>query len=494
MAMLGLPVFQIVQMAPIIPILPDAIWAAQQWGSAQLGDRRLTRRAVTTGMGMVAHPDASLPRQMESPKALKGAYRLLNHPEVTLGTLTAEHCQQTRQAAGRMALVLMVEDTTELDYSAHPHTQGLGPVGNGGEHAQGLLVHTTLAIVPGPDPEVNIRTLLGVAAVQAVRRIAHPAGSHAHGWKRSPEGQLWTQSAQQVGAPPPGVIWIHVSDRDSDSYEYMATCRALHKHFLLRGCKNRYLDCSSPNAPHAPDAQLQRLMDYARSLPAQPGSEYRLTLPARPDQPARTATLVMAWAPIQIPPPRTAPKVVRQHGVLSAWILRAWEPTPPAGVEAVEWVLITSLPVDSLVAARRCTAWYTCRWFCEDFHTCLKTGCQVERSQLDSGDDIMRLLGFAVPIAVRLLQLREVTHQSPDALATEHVEPLMVRLLAQRQRLTTPWQQMAVDQFWRGVAQLGGHQGRRRDGAPGWRTVWRGWQRLSDWAEGARLLAAPDTS
>jgi len=117
---------------------------------------------VEIGANMTAHPDASLPNQMESRAALRGAYRILNHPEVTLVALLAPHCMATLTAAGQVPLVLMVEDTTELDYTAHPHTTGLGPIGDG--RGRGFLLHSTLAIVP------DSRSVLSLAHAQVVLR------------------------------------------------------------------------------------------------------------------------------------------------------------------------------------------------------------------------------------------------------------------------------------------------------------------------------------
>jgi hypothetical protein len=110
---------------------------------------------------------------------------------------------------------------------------------------------------------------------------------------------------------------------------------------------------------------------------------------------------------------------------------------------------------------------------------------------LDEGADIQRLLGSAAPIATRLLQLRQAACQTPARLAITVVEPLMVQVLARLQQ--SDWQTLTVEQFWRHVSRLGGHQGRRRDGPPGWRTVWRGWRYLSDLTQGAKLFAEPDT-
>ena len=124
-----------------------------------------------------------------------------------------------------------------------------------------------------------------------------------------------------------------------------------------------------------------------------------------------------------------APPEIRAHGP-SRFGWCGLGTRPPPGVEAIEWVLLSSLPVENLGDAQTRVDWYTCRWFCEDFHQCLKTGCRIEQRQLDDGADIQRLLGFALPIAVRLLQLRQTVRQAPEVPATTVVELLLVQVLA----------------------------------------------------------------
>ena len=439
-------------------VLTASEWATQTWAQVALGDQRLTRRAVAIGAKMAADPAASLPNQVEEPAALKAAYRMLNHPAVSLENLTAPHRQHTLVAAGHVAHVLMVEDTTELDYTAHPGKTGLGPIGDG--RGQGLLLHSTLAVVP------DRRQVLGLAHVQVVRRQAKPK-SHPH-WSRSPEGRVWETSAQAVGRPPAGVVWIHVSDRGSDMFEYMAACLSLDKHFLIRAFHNRVLDWSE-SAPSVEADAPRHLFDAVRARPAEPGSAYLVSIPAREHQPARQACLALQWQRVTFAPPAQAPPTTRRSEPIRLCVLRAWEPDPPPNVEALEWILLTSLPVTTGADAHRLTEWYTCRWLCEDYHQCLKSGCRLERTQLDAGNDVERLLGFAAPIAVRLLQLRQAARLLPDLPAESVVDPLMVCLLARRQQTDGPT--MTTEQFWRGVARLGGHQGRRRDGPPGWRTL-----------------------
>jgi hypothetical protein len=152
----------------------------------------------------------------------------------------------------------------------------------------------------------------------------------------------------------------------------------------------------------------------------------------------------------------------------------------------LEWLLLTSLPITDLTRARCAVAWYSCRPLAEDYHQCLKTGCRVEQRQLDEGDDILRLLGFLAPIAVRLLQLRQAARDNPEAPASTVAPPPLVKVMARRLGLAP--QNMTAVQFWQGVARLGGYLGRRWDGPPGWRTIWSGWLELTRLAEGAMLF------
>jgi hypothetical protein len=425
---------------------------------------------------MAAQPAESLPKQMQTPPLLRAAYGLLNHPGVSLAALTAPHRRETLRQASQQPIVLFVEDTTMLDYTRQRAKSGLGPIGDG--RGQGLLLHDTLAVVP------ESRQVLGLAHGQVVLRV--PSQGRKRG-PRSAESLVWEVSAQQVGRAPQGGLWVHVSDSGSDIFEYLATCRELDKHFLVRAYHNRKLVWPAEQ-PQADQALCQHALDYARQQPPVPDSAYTITVPAHDQQPARRAVIALAWGQTAIAAPQCAGQALRQRGPLTVWVLRAWEPDPPADVqEPVEWVLLSSVPINSLVEARRCIHWYTCRWLCEDYHQCLKTGCRIEDSQLDDGADLQRLLGFAAVIAVRLLQLRQDVRLVPETPALQVLEPLMVKLLAQRYQLDA--QTLTLSQFFRHVAMLGGYQGRHSDGPPGWRALWHGWSYLSHLTDGARLVA-----
>jgi hypothetical protein len=424
---------------------------------------------------MSANPEASLPVQLKNAAALEGAYRFLNNKYVNMNKLLAPSIRHTLQAAEKK-IVLWVNDQTELDYTYHNAKTGLGPIGN--DKGKGLLMHSTLGV------DAETKEVLGIGHVQVYLR--QESRKPRPKWTRTPEGLAWEVAANAIGKAPEDSIWVHVSDAGSDYFPYMASCVDLGKEFLVRVSRNRILDWEA-GTPEAEQDEARKLIDYARSLSPQVGSENVVDVPAKKSQPARQAQVVMAWAKVTLSPSSQAPEDERKHIPITAWVLRIWEIGVPDAVEALEWILLSSLPVANLEEARCRATWYACRWLCEDFHQCLKTGCRVEHSQLDQRLDLERLLGFAIPIAVHLLQLRQTAHQAPQTLAIQVVDPLMVEVLARRQKLSS--QTMTLYMFWRLVAQLGGFLGRKGDGNPGWRALWHGWRYLSDLTDGARLYA-----
>jgi hypothetical protein len=460
-------------MLPLSATQSAAEWAAVQWGEVELGDERLDRRAVQIGTAMTTNPAQSLPQQMDGERAaLDGAYRMINHPGVSLDCLSKPHWEQTRQAAREQHVVLFIQDTTQLDYTHFPTMEGLGPIGDG--NGRGLLLHSTLGVVPSERPQV-----LGLAHQQVVlRRPADESGDIS-----SPEGKVWARAAQAVGSPSEDALWVHVGDRGSDDFRFMNACRDEGKHFLIRVMRNRLLAWDQEEG----DPEKRKIVDYARSLPAQ--HRYTLDVPANHDRPARTAQMCLAWTKVTIPAPTQGPPELRDQPSITAWVIRAWEVDAPPDAEPIEWILVTSVPTKTVDDAKERVWWYTHRWMSEDYHQCLKTGCNIEHRQFDHGDDIRRLLGFCGPIAARLLQLRQVARREPQMPAVKHIDPLRVKILTERLEWDND-ELLTIDEFWHGVAQLGGYLGRPGDGPPGWKTLWRGWRHLNDLMTGARLFAA----
>jgi hypothetical protein len=469
----------------------DERWAQQEWGEVNLGDRRLRRRAVHMGGQMMSQAGASLSQQMGGRAALMGAYRLLSHAEVSGQKLTEPHRRATLKAATAAhtaqaegegqaveAVTLLIQDRTTLDYSSHSRRMaGLGEISTTRQR-RGLLLHDVLAVA------AQDASVLGLAHYEVIVRDPNRLPKTGRKRSQSAEALAWEQAVHAIGHVPPGAVWVYVSDRESDIYGYLSACVTHQADYVVRAFHERVIEVKATDAGVG-EEEVMHLLKRARSLqPADAAkARYSVDVPATATTPKRQADIVLSWCSVEIKPPWYG-----QHlRPLQVHVIRAWEPAPPTNARAVEWILLTSRPISSAQDARQCVAWYAMRWLIEDFHMCLKTGCQIERSQLDHADDLDRLLGFALPIAVRLLQLRQDVRIAPDVPAETVVEPIYVRVLLARLKLNLNLATLTLHQFWLRVAQLGGYQGRASDGPPGWRTLWHGWQLLSSLVDGARL-------
>jgi len=438
---------------------PDS-WAEQQFGQVELGDRRRTKRAVRVAAQMVRHPAASIPEQAGNWAATKGSYRLFSEDDVTFEALSAQHWASTRQAAGEHERVLLIQDTSCLDFSWHHATEGLGPIGD--HQGRGFMLHSTLAVSPEEDGKV-----LGLAYQMLFCRQPRPEKeTRAERRRRERESEIWRTSVREIGSPVSESQWIHVCDREADDFETFEVCQEVGVDFVIRVAQDRRAlidhDVSEPTAG---------LLELARSLPACGGQ--RMWVRHRPRRQARWAKLLVACSPVTVFPPRLSRN---KSDPLHAWVIRVWEIDPPQGEAPIEWVLLTIVPTDNLETAVRIAFWYSLRWLIEEYHKCLKTGCSAEDRQLQAAERLEACLGLLVVVAVRLLQLKQYAKTEPDRPATTcapqgHVQVLAVYL----NRSVEGW---TIREFWREVARLGGFLARKGDGEPGWQTIWRGWQKL----------------
>ncbi|MGH8744394.1 MAG: IS4 family transposase [Burkholderiales bacterium] len=440
-------------------------WAAQQWGAAQLKDKRRTARAITVGAQLAANPAAQLPEQTGSWKDTKAAYRLLNEADVTHTELGTPHWEATRQRARLCdGVVLFIQDGTEADYSHHPKVIGLGRLNKVKRH--GMQIHTCLS-VPLATGEV------GIAAQRVWQRPPKPAGKESKYALslRETEYDVWAEMLQEIGPAPArgsGVTWISVGDRASDIYGYFRTAQALGWEVVARAARDRII--------YTLAGERMYLLQWARQLPSQATTTVEVR--GWDGLPTRTATLQVAWSACDIPAPTRGKE--RGGPRLRLNVVRAWEADPPAGVAALDWVLLTSLVVTNAADALQVIAYYERRWLIEEYHKCLKTGCALETRQLETAAGLEALLGFLAIVAVRLLQLREASRQKPEAPARHYVAPELIRTV--QSYLKLPPGDLSLREFWRAVARLGGFLARKHDGDPGWQTLWRGWLKLQDLA------------
>lgn len=448
------------------------LWAEQTFGTVNLRHQRRTRRLVQSAAAIAAHPEKPFP-QVFAWNDLRAFYNLCDQDVATLPTIQGPHWEQTRQAMGQHELVLILHDTTELDFTTHPALQGAGPIGDG--KGRGFLQHNSLAVLPQP------RQVLGLAYQQWRLRREAPAGEHAQKRKRRRrESDLWPEGITAAGRPPAGCRWVDVGDRGSDIYEAMVAARAVGHDFLFRATQNRQVWTS------AAQEELVGLLEYARSLPSQGVDQ--VDIPSRGGRAARTATVQLAAAPVWIPAPQGTLQRWSQP-VLAAWVIRIWEVNAPEGVEPLEWILVCSVPTRTLEDLKTRRDWYGCRWLVEVFHHIEKNGCQEEARRFETAARLEACVALLAVVAVRIFQLRMALEAQPEMPAAQVATAAEIEVLCavHQQEADT----LTVRQFVRGVAKLGGFLGRKHDGEPGVRTLWQGYQRLQDLLQGYHLRASP---
>ena len=448
-------------------VLDPKSWAERTFGSVQLHDLRRTRRAVQAESLLAENPLGSLPAQMQSWKETKALYRLLDEPDVTFAALMQPHFQQTREQALSSPVVLLVQDTTDIDLSHRHKISGVGHIGN--ERGRGFFVQTVLAVRP------ERREVLGCLAQEPFVRIPAPDGEQRSQRRKRDkrETDVWMRQVQAIGTPESASLWVHVGDRGADMFPFFQACQATQTHFLVRAAQNRRVEES--------EEEIKYSLMRARSWPSQASRPFEV--PARHGHQARSTQLQLAFGQMTLLPPRNEPRASKEP--LTVWVIRVWEEQAPDGEEPLEWLLLTSLPTTTLAHAWERVDWYGYRWLDEDYHQCLTSGCRIEQRQGPPVDGLIRLLGLLSPLAVRLLQVRALAREEPARPAHEVIEPLMLAVLAQRSGHAPA--SMTVGTFWTEVARLGGYLARSHDGPPGWRTIWKGWLSLQTLLEGVHL-------
>lgn len=438
-------------------ILDTMQWAQQQFASCELGDTRRTRRLVKFAAQVAADPDASTPGQTERWADLKAAYRLIDNEQVTFDAVAEPHWQQTRGRDEGTWLILC--DTTEVDFGATNQARGLGPLGQG--IGRGFLLHSGLLVQP------DTEEVIGLAGQRIHYRKPAPKNeTPAQRLSRKRESQVWGGVIGQIGVPPAGARFVDVCDRGADNFEVYCQL-LLHRHdWVIRAAylnrKVRYKDQEMP------------LQDCLRRLPL--AGTYQLSYRSKLQGP-RTAQIEVRFGSLMLCAPLQRSPWVREQGMtlIGMNVVEVREVNAPAGVEPLYWVLLTSLPVTTFEEAWTVIEYYEKRPLVEEFHKALKTGCRVEERQYETSERLEAITALLSVSAVRLLQLRSTSRLTPERPAEEVVPRHWVTVLS---RLRGGRPIVTVRDFFRQLAGLGGHLLRKRDGEPGWITLWRGFEKL----------------
>lgn len=454
-------------------LLAPAQWAQTEFALAELGDQRRTQRLVTMATRLAQTPTGALPQAFPDWKDLKAAYRWLDHLQFGLPEIQQPHRQRTLETCRQAGEYLLIEDTTELDYSSHPQAEQLGFIGNG--RGRGLWLHSTLAVrVEAWDLEQQPEGI-AVGLLEQTRWIRPRQGLRRQDWRqrlsRPRESDRWARVLDEVGRPPEGCHWIYLADREADFYEPIQRCVRNGVDFIIRCFRN-----------HKLAGEDGHLLEAVAKAPVRGFTE--VALRGRDGEPARVARVSLSTGRVTLKGP-WRPQGIQEDVVVN--VVEARETSPPPGVEPLHWILLTSLPCGRVVELKRTVARYGMRWWIEHYHKALKSGAGVEESQLEKGFRIENLLAVLAILAVRLVNTQWLARNKPDepveaeSFGASALEVLSAKFAPPKGGWTNRSVLIAV-------ARLGGFLARKHDGLPGWQTIWRGWYILLWMTEGFEIL------
>lgn len=441
-------------------------WAEQEFGEAELKDERLRRRLLMIARDVYDRPQASIPQACQSRAKTKAAYRFFEHSQSTMDRILKSHYEATLDRVSKEKVVLVVQDTTSLNYSTHPATEGLGPIGSKREGVVGLMVHDSMAF--------NLEgTPLGLLDVQCWARNPEDFQKRHLRYQlpiEEKESHKWLKSFQKVAQAHkrcPGTTLVSVGDREADIYELFQ--------LALRGPGGAQLLVRAERDRLLAEGQGQLWEKMAREAVA--GIQV-VNVPRRGKRAARQARLEVRFGRVRLKPPKRKP----QLGELSITAILAEEIDAPEGVEALRWMLLTTMEVHDLEEAAEKLTWYAGRWGIEVYHRTLKSGCKVEQRQLGSADRIEACLAIDMVVAWRIFHLTKLGRETPEVSCTVFFDEAEWKALYCyiRQDPTPPDKPPTLREATRMVGALGGFLGRKSDGEPGTKSLWLGLQRLDD--------------
>lgn len=443
----------------------DAGWSVREFEGIDLGDARLNRRLLTIAEAFGAQPQVPINQASADWQSTKAAYAFFANPHSLPAEILLPHQQRTLERMAAHPLVLAIQDTTFLNYTHHPATTGLGPIGAG---QRGLVMHSTLAVTPQALP-------LGVLDQQIwARPEPHKPAKRA---KRRPiaekESHKWlTALRETVSMTPAEIRLVTIADREADIFEFLAEADELQAEYVIRAAQDRRVG-----------GEVGLL--WAHMAKQEVVGTVTVEVAARGGKTARQAELRVRVAHLTLQPPqRPADDAGIWLEPLQVWALWLHEDTPPEGVEPLDWLLLTNVAIQTWQDATERIGWYCLRSLIESWHKILKSGCTIEDCRLESAERLKPYLTLMGIIAWRLFWLTHINRQLPDASCTtilaDHEWKALYTTIHRRAIL--PPTPPTVRQAIRWIAQLGGFLGRKGDGEPGITTIWRGWSRLADLA------------
>jgi hypothetical protein len=459
-----------------------ASWAATEMDTADFGDERLDARATLLLSAVGKRPNLSIPAACGGRAEMEAAYRFFANDKVTFDKVLQPHVAQTLERMAKQQVVLLPQDTSEIDLTRpESEVEGSGELDGS---RRGVLLHEMQAFTPAGIP-------LGTVWAEVLNRtegVSHASAADKRRERKDKpiedkESMRWLtglRQARAVAEQLPAVQCVCMADSEADIYELFAEPRGeAAVHWLIRACQDRAL---AGERGHLLRAQvlttevLYKVKLQIRGRRAKTAAEDRAR---RQNRETREVEVEVRAATVTLRPPWRADTKLPE---VTVNVVLVREPNPPSGEPPVEWILVTTLPIDTAAQVQTIVEYYCVRWCIEVFFRTLKSGCRIERRRFEHIDRILPCLAMYLIVAWRTLFVCRMGRDCPELNCEAIFEPSEWKAVwvAVHHR-KPPKRAPQLSEMVHLIAQLGGYV-ERTNSEPGAQTVWIGMQRMYDLA------------
>ncbi len=478
-------------------------WADEEFANVDLGDKRLNTRLMKICDSLSESPESPINQACSDWAESKAAYRFFQNENVDTDEIMVAHREKTVARAKKHQTVLAIQDTSFLIYTKHSKTEGLGKISfNKGQnvekiYSKGLIMHTCLAVTTEGlplgllDQKIYSRDL-------NTNKAESGKGRRPHDYLpiEEKESYKWLEALQTTKEAMNDIEVVTVCDREADLYDFFKLSDQIGSSVLVRASANRIVNRKSRHT----NKNIIKLWDHIRSQPD--AGSFRIEIPKRKrtkqykDRDARIATVNVKFGTFMFNPPRNNIKHdTEELPDIAMNAIYVFESDPPEGEDAVEWMLLTNIPVTSFDDAYEKITWYCLRWRIEMYFKVMKSGFRVENCRLAYAERLKRYLTVMSIVTWRLFMMTLIARTDPDlpcvTLLAEHEWKVLFLKVNKNKKLPAQTPSIGEAVIW--IAKLGGFLARKSDGYPGSIPLWRGWKRLSDLTEGWNLATQANT-
>lgn len=460
-------------------------WSREEFGRAQLGDKRRVERLAAVAARAFERPAGQVTAVFSDDADREGAFRLMGNGGVDPREVARAAHLACAQRSASQSFVFVPVDETSLNLTDTKRSKRLGLIGARFVGATGLQVMTAMAVSEEGVP-------LGLCGQKYWSRVKRSKGRRKHDKRKTEdkETQHWLSVMAEVrevyreegGRTQP---WFQI-DREGDAWPVLLTGLDPSQRFTVRASWDRQLETpeDEPRRYLRSELEKQRVLGhYAVQVPSRPERRPSKQRKAKA-RTGREAIMLVKAAKVTL---SLFDEFTGKREPSTLWaVLAREEKQLHVPDEPVEWLLLTTVPVETFEQAAQVLFGYSQRWRIEDFHKAWKSGvCRVEDTQLRDRDAIIRWATVLASVAARIIRVTYLARENPDLAATvdfdkAEIDAILLGSKRTRHRLG---EVPTMGELVTLLARIGGFTGKASGGPPGALVLARGFQRIQLLAE-----------